>query len=55
MKIKVKYNTGEVVMEVPNHELAALVARLEREKDTALVEQNEAARKLRKLESVAVE
>jgi len=49
MKIKVVYDTGEVTVDIPDAEIAALVARKEREGDALLVASAEKDRQKRKL------
>jgi uncharacterized FlaG/YvyC family protein len=54
MKIKVVYDTGTVVVDIPEDEVIALVARKERENDAVGLVATEKARQKRKVISVEV-
>ena len=54
VKLKVTYDTGTVVFEIDQGDLAALVLRKEREADQTAVAVMEEARRKRKLLSVEV-
>jgi hypothetical protein len=54
MKLKVVYDTGEVTVDVPDADIAALVARKERENDAVGLVATEKARQKRKVISVEV-